>query len=126
MIDWEERYRELENQIEQMLIKVGSTLKAAEERAERRVVDSSANEVREIIVDSNSNPTLVTVVADGIDMEYALYLYGDTTAPAKYAYQRNNTFSLNVHGGPLKRIKAFARSRSNKERLGVKHIDLTK
>lgn len=126
MIDWEERYRELENQIEQMLIKVGATLKAAEEQAERSALNDPANSIREIIVDNRSKPSLVTVVADGIDMEYSLYLYGESNDPAKYAYQRNNTFSLKAHHGSLKRIKAFARSRSNEERLGVKHLDLTK
>lgn len=126
MIDWELRYRELEHQIEQMLIKVGTTLRDAEERSDQLSTGGSTNQVKEILVDNKAKPTLVTVVADGIDMEYALYLYGEMNTPTKYSYQRNNTFSLSPDHGSLKRIKVFVRTRASQDRLGVKNLDLTK
>lgn len=126
MIDWELRYRELEEQIEQMLIKVGETLRSAEKKSDSENSTGSTNRVNEIIVDNKTQPTLVTIVADGIDMEYAVYLYGESKAPTKYAYQRNNTFALRSERGLVKRIKVFVRTRSDRERLGVKQLDLTK
>lgn len=119
MIDWRKRYEELELQLEHMLIRMAQVLDSESAPPSQSGTDKPS--IRGMIFDDKTNPALVTIVADGNDMEYALYLYLLSGEVKKLPYQRNNTFAIPTFANKVGRSRAFVRMRSNKTKKVSMH-----
>lgn len=123
-VDWESRYRELEDQLAEMVLFLST------QRSGNNVVDelhgSSKGHVKiESVERSPEGGSIrLVVVSTGSDLEYALYEYSGDQRTSSWNYRRSNTFDIDVSGGRVDRVRIFVRTRSQPELMDTRSLDL--
>lgn len=90
---WELRYRDLEQTLEQMLLKFGQTLSQLEARSTR---SPSQFKIRKLTRTCQSGQDLLCCVADGENLEYRFLFFnnGESDLGSETPFQRSNSFPI--------------------------------
>lgn len=116
MINWEARYRELEEQMATMLLQIASKYEELESRA-AAAEELSVNQLHVTTVKSKIN---AIAHANGKDLEYAFAIYGPRKYKEVSKYSKKNSHNFVVKENGNYRVWAHVREVNNPHDVAVK------
>lgn len=109
MINWEERYRELEEQMRIMLLQVANKY----EELERAAQIAKILAIRKITINMNKSGVDTIAHGNGEDIEYSFAVYGPNGFKLVAPYSRKNFASFDLRNAGKHRVWTSIRETSN-------------
>lgn len=116
MINWEARYRELEEQMATMLLQIASKY----EELESRAVVAETLVIKEFDVKIDKSTISAVGHASGEDIEYAFAIYGPNKLKQVSTYSKLNSYNFSVKVNGNYRVWIHVREANNPKNVVVK------
>lgn len=116
MINWEERYRELEDQMAAMLLQIANKY----DELEFRAVAAESLKIKNLFVSSDKSNVHAVAHANGSDIEYAFAIYGPERFKIVSSYSKSNSYNFSVKRAGRYRIWVHVREVGNPNNVVTK------
>ncbi|WGP06726.1 hypothetical protein QFE97_02900 [Bacillus subtilis] len=123
-VDWQARYRELEDQMAEMVSFLSKQRASVVNVGEQRSPAMGPVKIESVDTSSEGSSIQMTVVAAGADLEYALYEYSGDKRISSWNYRRSNSFEIDMSRGSVDRVRIFVRMRSKPESMDTRSLNL--
>lgn len=116
MINWEDRYRELEDQMAAMLLQIANKY----DELEFRAISAESLKIKNLIVAVEGENVNAVAHANGNEIEYAFSIYGPNQYKVVSSYSRSNSYKFLVKNKGNYRVWVHVREVGNPKNVVTK------